>query len=96
LLHGRTRWVVFAALVSFLGLFLALGENNGSYAFVFASVPGFDTFRVPARWLLLWMFGAALLATLGADWLGRGARVYVRQPRVWVGLAVVSSCWSRA
>ena len=89
ILAGRTRWVLFAALVSFLGLFLALGENNGWYPLVFSSVPGFDTFRVPARWLLLWMFGAALLGALGADWIGRGSRVYLRQPRIWIGLALV-------
>jgi Bacterial membrane protein YfhO len=89
LLHGRARWVTFAALVSFLGLFLALGENNGFYSLLFSSVPGFDTFRVPARWLLLWMFGVALLSALGADWIARGARVMLRQPRVWIGLLVV-------
>jgi hypothetical protein len=86
---GRWRAVLFAALISALGLFLALGENNGWYGLVFSSVPGFDTFRVPARWLLLWMFGAALLASLGADWIGRGARVYLRKPRVWIGLLAV-------
>jgi hypothetical protein len=87
---GRWRAVVFAASISFLGLFLAMGENNGWYGLVFSTVPGFDTFRVPARWLLLWMFGVAVLAALGADWIGRGARVYLRKPRVWIGgLAVV-------
>lgn len=86
---GRSRAVLFAALVAFLGLFLALGENNGSYAFIFTTVPGFDTFRVPARWLLLWEFGVALLAAVGADWIGRGARVYLRRPRVWCGLLAV-------
>src|SRR5438132_8763509 len=80
LMVGRWRAVLFAALIAFLGLFLALGENNSYYAWVFASVPGFDTFRVPARWLLLWQFGMALLATLGADWIGRGARVDLRRP----------------
>src|SRR5229473_1946854 len=89
LMFGRWRAVLFAALIAFLGLFLALGENNGSYAWVFASVPGFDTFRVPARWLLLWQFGVALLSTLGADWIGRGARVDLRRPRLWVGLLIV-------
>jgi len=88
-LAGRWRGVLFAALIAFLGLFLALGENNGSYAFLFASVPGFDTFRVPARWLLLWEFGVALLAALGADWIGRGAQVQLRRPRLWVGLLVL-------
>jgi hypothetical protein len=89
LLFGRWRAVLFAALIAVLGLFLALGENNGFYAWVFASVPGFDTFRVPARWLLLWQFGIALLAALGADWIGRGARVELRRPRLWIGLLLV-------
>jgi hypothetical protein len=46
-------------------------------------VPGFDTFRVPARWLLLWEFGAAVLAALGADWIGRGALVRLRHRWLW-------------
>jgi hypothetical protein len=86
---GRARGVLFAALIASLGLFLALGENNSLYSFVFTSVPGFDTFRVPARWLLLWEFGVALLAALGADWIGRGARVHLRKPRVWFGVLAV-------
>jgi hypothetical protein len=80
---GRSRPVLFGVLISFLGLFLSLGENNNSYQTIFTSVPGFDTFRVPARWLLLWDFGVALLAALGADWIGRGALVYFRRPQLW-------------
>ncbi|HEV7664622.1 MAG TPA: hypothetical protein VGQ62_13870, partial [Chloroflexota bacterium] len=89
LLLGRSRAVLFAAVIAFLGLFLALGENNGLYQFVFSVVPGFDTFRVPARWLLLWEFGAAILAALGADWIARGSLVRWRDHRLWVRLAIV-------
>src|SRR5262249_31348626 len=39
---GRWRAVLFGALISFIGLFLALGENNGWYSLVFSTVPGFD------------------------------------------------------
>jgi hypothetical protein len=88
-MFARWRSVLFAALIAFLGIFLALGENNGFYPLVFSSVPGFDTFRVPARWLLLWEFGAALLAALGADWIGRGGQVHLRRPRLWVGVLIV-------
>ncbi len=88
---GRVRPVIFGALVCGLGLFLALGENNGFYPLIFASVPGFDTFRVPARWLLLWEFGAAVLAGVGADWIGRGAVVWLRRPSVLVRAVIVAA-----
>jgi hypothetical protein len=98
---GRSRPVLFGVVISCIGLFLALGENNPVYAAVFYGVPGFDTFRVPARWLLLWQFGAATLAALGADWIGRGAKVYLRRPQVWarmlavVCILVVALAWQR-
>jgi hypothetical protein len=88
-LCGRPRPVVFGVLVSFLGLFLALGENNGWYGLIFTAVPGFDTFRVPARWLLLWEFGVAILAAVGADWIGRGSLVHLRSPSLWIRFALV-------
>ena len=98
-LLGRWRPVLFGVLVSFLGVFLALGENNGLYPLVFSTVPGFDTFRVPARWLLLWAFGAAVLASLGADWIGRGSVVKLRGRWFWpralllVVIVVVAVAW---
>jgi hypothetical protein len=83
-LGGRTRAVAFGLIVSLLGIALALGENSGFFALAFTSVPEFDTFRVPARWLLLWAFGASVLAAAGADWIGRGSQVYLRSPRLWL------------
>lgn len=88
-LRGRARAVLFGAIVSCLGIFLALGENTGLYAFAFTSVPGFDTFRVPARWLLLWEFGAAILAGAGADWIARGSVIDVRSRSLWLRLALL-------
>src|SRR5260370_743228 len=43
-LFGHWRAVVFAAAISFLGLFLALGEDNGWYGRVFSSLSRFETF----------------------------------------------------
>ncbi|HEX8969609.1 MAG TPA: hypothetical protein VF937_17125 [Chloroflexota bacterium] len=88
-LHGRARAVVFGIILSCLGLFLALGENDGLYQLLFTWVPGFDTFRVPARWLLLWEFGAAVLAAAGADWIGRGSIVRLRWLWLWPRLALL-------
>ena len=89
ILRGAPRAVLFGLIIALLGVFLALGENSGIYALLFDSVPGFDTFRVPARWLLLWEFGAAVLAAGGADWIGRGARVFLRSRWLWPRLALV-------
>ena len=90
LLHAPWRPVAFGAMVALAGVLLALGENSGIYALFFNAVPGFDTFRVPARWLLLWEFGTAVLAAIGADWIGRGARVHVRSRALWPRVALVA------
>ncbi len=87
---GRARGVTFGTVVCAMGIFLALGENNGMYRWVFDNVPGFDTFRVPARWLLAWEFGAAVMAALGADWIARGAQVWIRRPSVLLRAVVLA------
>ncbi len=99
---ARSRFVVFGLLLCCIGLFLALGENNPWYATLFETVPGLDTFRVPSRWLLLWQVGVALLATLGTDWLVRGARIPWRSPGFWLrvlfvlGVIVEAYLWQRS
>jgi hypothetical protein len=47
-----------------VGLFLALGAFNPFY-WLLARLPGFNLFRVPARWLILPAFGLSLLAGVG-------------------------------
>jgi len=91
LLAVRSRIVLFGAALCAVGLFLALGENNGWYRWVFDSVPGYDTFRVPARWLFLWQAGVSVLAALTADWVGGGATIRARQPAVWLRLVLVAA-----
>ncbi|MCY3897226.1 MAG: YfhO family protein [Caldilineaceae bacterium] len=52
-----------------LGLFLALGRWN-PFSFLFYHViPGYDLFRTPARWMMLYTLGLAVLAGIGAEWL---------------------------
>ncbi len=52
-----------------LGLFLALGAYNPVYYLLYKVVPGIALFRAPARWLLLYSLGAAMLAGIGFDTL---------------------------
>ncbi|MBN1935646.1 MAG: YfhO family protein [Anaerolineae bacterium] len=48
-----------------LGVFLAVGGYNPLYWVLYKLVPGFGLFRVPARWLFLYAFGAAMLSGVG-------------------------------
>ena len=76
----------FAGL-ALVGLFLALGESNPLYPALFKIVPGFDLFRVPARWLLLYTFAASVLVGISLDWIANTAknRDQLRRPLLRFG-----------
>ncbi|HEX8681937.1 MAG TPA: hypothetical protein VF707_06465, partial [Ardenticatenaceae bacterium] len=57
----------FGLLSGGAGLLLALGGYNPLFWLLWRVVPGFDLFRAPSRWLLLWALGAAVLAGAGLE-----------------------------
>jgi hypothetical protein len=59
--------------LALIGVLLAFGAYNPVYYLLFKLVPGFDLFRAPARWLLLYSFGAAILAGIGLEVLSTAA-----------------------
>jgi Bacterial membrane protein YfhO len=59
-------WVWLAFVV--IGLLFAFGQYNPLY-WQLAGLPGFNLFRVPARWLVLFALGVAMLAGYGAHML---------------------------
>lgn len=65
--RGPVRWS--GLILAAGGLFLAAGRWNPAYYVLYQLVPGFDLFRVPARWLMLYTLGVALLAGTGVDQL---------------------------
>ncbi len=75
----RRAALIVLAVVGFL---LALGAYNPLYFVAYRVVPGWDLFRAPARWMLLYTIGAAGLAALGAEALLRPAppAAAVRRP----------------
>jgi len=77
--HEPRVW--FWALFALLALSLALGRYNPLYFLAYHVVPGLAWFRVPARWLLLYSFGVALLAGLGLDLLMQARKPALR----WAG-----------
>lgn len=70
-LQGVAPWGRTMIVLALLGVFLAFGAYNPVYYLLYRVVPGFDLFRVPARWLLLYSFGAAMLAGIGLEALPR-------------------------
>lgn len=60
------RWpgVFPALLLLVIGLLLAFGVFN-PVNWLLARLPGFNLFRVPARWLVVYTFGLSLLAGVG-------------------------------
>ncbi len=65
----RDKLIMLAAIIAFVGLFFAFGGYNPIYLLLARFVPGFNLFRVPARWLVLWSLGASLLAGFGLQHL---------------------------
>jgi len=60
-----SRTTLQLIVLAALGVFLALGLYNPLYLVLYKVVPGLGLFRVPARWLFFYAFGAAMLAGIG-------------------------------
>jgi hypothetical protein len=79
--------------LALIGLALAFGLYNPLY-WSLASLPGFNLFRVPARWLALFALGAALLAAVGlhvwSHMAGRRRSVALATAALVVGLALAA------
>lgn len=80
------RWLAVGCLVA---LVLALGASTPLYRVLYDYVFLFQITRVPARWLELWAFGAALLCGYSFDaLLRRPGRARIMQWAWWVGIGV--------
>ena len=82
--RGRRLWLVLALA----GLALALGRVNPLY-WLAAELPGFNLFRVPARFLALFSLGLALLAGMGTQALGQPMRPRRPMALIAAGLALL-------
>ena len=73
------RYTVFFAVLALLALVFAFGQYNPLYQHL-AEVPIFNSFRVPARFLLPYSFALAALAALGTGNLLRPGLPLSRAP----------------
>ncbi|RMG77278.1 MAG: hypothetical protein D6711_01990 [Chloroflexi bacterium] len=84
----KRRWVWIILFVT--GFMLALGRFNPLYP---GGLPGFNLFRVPARWLALFALAGAMLAGLGVQHLQarrKPAAVFMGCVGVLAGLAFLA------
>ncbi len=92
---GRRRpAVVGLLLMGAAGLFFALGTANPIYVFLVKVIPGFSLFRAPARWLVLYAFGAAGLAGVGLETLFAGQPLSRRPLISWTALVLLLTGWA--
>ncbi len=69
--------------LALFGLLVALGVYTPVHGWLTQLLPGFASFRAPARAIVLWVLGVAVLAGYGVDWLtanGRPQTAYHRPP----------------
>lgn len=59
------RLAFFGLICLILWLCLAPGKNSPIFKVAYYVIPGFDRFRVPARWVLAYQLGMAVFAGLG-------------------------------
>jgi hypothetical protein len=80
------RYLAALALVGLVGFLLSLGSNNPIDIFrLLVHVPGFNFFRVPARWSVVLTLGLAMLAGYGLQALTAELKTGKR----WQALAVM-------
>jgi hypothetical protein len=92
----RDRRTIFLALFALGALSLAVGKANPAYGLIY-QLPGFSFFRVPARYLLLFVFAGALLCAIAFDELSNrlahGRKALARWSGVAFGLLFLFSIW---
>jgi hypothetical protein len=64
---NRRKWAWIG--LGAVGFGLALGRFNPLYYSILAEIPGFNLFRVPARWLALYALGGSMLIGFGGQTL---------------------------
>ena len=94
-LDPRPAWLP-VYLLTFLGLFFALGLYNPLYLLLARAVPGFAHFRVPARWLALYALGASALAGRAVERLWRGKHASRGHVAAVAALLLLAGLWGVA
>ncbi len=69
---NRSKEKTFFLLLAIIALVAALGKYTPFYKFLFHFLPGFNRFRIPARFVGLFTFSLAVLAGFGLESFSKG------------------------
>lgn len=79
----KNTYVRFFFLLSVIAILLAMGSYFPPYWLLYELAPGFDMFRVPARFIMLFCFSAAVLSGYGLEFLKtKLSREQVKETRI--------------
>ena len=91
-LFARAHEVRFWAVISLLGVWLALGKDAGLWAAAFWILPGASKFHDAARWLYIGTWGVSCLGACGLDAFLRAQTAGIRR-RLWAAGFISLTAW---
>lgn len=93
---ARRRFAFFFAALALAGLVLSVGPATPVFRAAHGVVPGFDLFRVPARWLLGFNISMAFLAGMGLNYLLGLKLGWSRRTLTALAVALLAVCAAAA
>jgi hypothetical protein len=85
---SQSRLPLFCVMLAVISVVLAMGKHTPVYRVVYL-LPGFDSFRAPAKIMVLWMLAISVLSAKGLDDLAISANQRIWRRWVPVAAAVV-------
>lgn len=68
-LTKKNKYVLIFLIIGLFAILHALGKYSYVFPFFFNYVPGFNNFRVPSRFLFIYVFSFSILSGIGASFL---------------------------
>lgn len=67
IIYNRNKYVLIFVLLAFFALLFSFGAHSFIFPIFYKYVPGFNMFRVPARFLYIYGFSISILAGIGIN-----------------------------
>lgn len=75
IIYNRNKYVLIFVLLALFALFFSFGSHSFIFPIFYKYVPGFNMFRVPARFLYIYGFSISILAGIGVNYFTNTYRI---------------------